>query len=94
MGRAGLPSPRRPWALKERYPFIRGFVEMDCKSIKGIAKLKAALCEEVDHLKWVREPFPETWDAVRRALTKGDNKRAAPHLYRIPQTVRGAWHDG
>ena len=63
-------------ALRERYPFIRGFVEMDCKSKKGVAELKAALCREVDGLKWVREPFPETWDAVRRALTADGEKRA------------------
>lgn len=63
-------------ALRERYPFIRGFVEMDCKSRKGIAKLKAALCREVDRLKWVREPFPESWDRVRRALTTGNKKQA------------------
>jgi len=63
-------------ALQERYPFIRGFVEMDCKSNLGVAILKAALCAEVDRLQWVREPFPETWDAVRLALTKGDDTRA------------------
>ena len=55
-------------ALQERYPFIRGFVEMDCQTNKGVAKLKAALSKEVDRLKWVREPFPETWDAVRLYL--------------------------
>jgi hypothetical protein len=63
-------------ALQERYPFIRTFIEMDCKSDKGVAKLKAALYREVGRLKWVREPFPETWDAVRQALAKGGSKRA------------------
>jgi internalin A len=63
-------------ALQERYPFIRGFVEMDCKSNKGIFKLKAALCRVVEQLKWVRDPFPETWDAVRLALTQGARKKA------------------
>lgn len=63
-------------ALRERYPFIRGFVEMDCKSNLGVDQLKAALSREVDNLKWVRDPFPVTWDAVRRALTKGNNPRA------------------
>ena len=63
-------------ALQERYPFIRGFVEVDCKTNKGIAKLKAALCREVDHLPWVREPFPAAWDAVRRAQSTGRKKRA------------------
>ena len=63
-------------ALQERYPFIRGFVEVDCKTDKGVAKLKAALCREVDRLPWVREPFPAAWDAVRRALSTGRKKRA------------------
>ena len=63
-------------ALEERYPFICGFVEVDCKTNKGIAKLKAALCREVDSLPWVREPFPAAWDAVRRALSTGRKKRA------------------
>ena len=63
-------------ALQERYPFICGFVEVDCKTNKGIARLKAALCREVDRLPWVREPFPAAWDAVRRALSTGRKKRA------------------
>ena len=83
-------------ALQERYPFIRGFVEMDCKSNKGIPKLKAALCREVDRLKWVRDPFPETWDAVRLALTQGGKKRA--HLtyaeYRALCVKQGVTDEG
>lgn len=63
-------------ALQERYPFVRGFVEIDCKTQKGISKLKVALCREVDRLPWVREPFPAAWDAVRRALSTGRKKRA------------------
>ncbi len=65
-------------ALLERYPFIRGFVELDCKSKKGVVKLRAALCREVDRLKWVRDPFPMEWDAVRRAL--GDGRKKQAHL--------------
>lgn len=63
-------------ALQERYPFIRGFVQMDCKSGKGIAKLKTALCKEVSRLKWVRESFAVEWDDVRRDLNKHRKKRA------------------
>jgi internalin A len=63
-------------ALQERYPFIKGFVEVDCKTGKGVAKLKSALCREVERLKWVREPFPSSWNAVRRALTNGRRKKA------------------
>jgi len=56
-------------ALRERFPFIRGFVEMDCKAKKGVPALKAALFRELERMPWVREPIPEEWDAVRRALT-------------------------
>jgi internalin A len=63
-------------ALCERYPFIRGFVEMDCKSKKGVSKLRAALSREVERLAWVRDPFPEAWDEVRRALSKRGARRA------------------
>lgn len=62
-------------ALREHYPFIRGFVEIDCKVKKGIPVLKAALCRELDRMPWVREPFPEEWNAVRHALAAGDKQR-------------------
>jgi internalin A len=58
-------------ALRERYPFIRGFVEMDCKAKKGIPALKTALSRELERLPWVHEPFPDEWDAVRRSLAAG-----------------------
>lgn len=83
-------------ALQERYPFIRGFVEVDCKTQKGIPKLKTALCREVDRLPWVRDPFPEAWDKVRRALTIGRKKRA--HLtyaeYRALCVMQGVEDEG
>lgn len=65
-------------ALQERYPFIQGFVEIDCKTTKGVEKLKVALCRTVEKLPWVREPFPITWSNVRRELSKrrGGKKRA------------------
>ncbi len=55
-------------ALRERFPYIRGFVEMDCKVKKGIPALKTAIFRELDRMPWVREPFPEAWDKVRHAL--------------------------
>jgi internalin A len=83
-------------ALQERYPFIRSFVEVDCKTDKGVAKLKGALCREVDRLPWVREPFPAAWDAVRRALSTGRKKRA--HLtyaeYRALCATHGVQDEG
>ncbi|MCX6876670.1 MAG: leucine-rich repeat domain-containing protein [Verrucomicrobia bacterium] len=61
--------------LRERYPFIRGFVEIDCKVKKGIPVLKAALSRELERMPWVREPFPEEWEAVRHALAAGGMQR-------------------
>jgi internalin A len=55
-------------ALRERFPFIRGFVEMDCKVKKGIPALKTAIFRELERMPWVREPFPAEWDQVRRAV--------------------------
>ncbi|WP_395746585.1 COR domain-containing protein [Prosthecobacter sp.] len=63
-------------ALQERYPFIAGFVEMDCQTRTGVDKLKTALCSEVDQLKWIREPFKPEWVAVRQALADGGKQRA------------------
>lgn len=83
-------------ALQERYPFIRDFVEIDCQSNKNIAELKPVLCREVDRLKGVREPFPESWDAVRCALTVGRKKRT--HLsyaeYRTLCAKHGVMDEG
>ncbi|MEN9975472.1 MAG: hypothetical protein RLZZ282_1478, partial [Verrucomicrobiota bacterium] len=56
--------------LRARFPFIRGFVEMDCKGKKGVPVLKATLSRELERMPWVREPIPESWDAVRRALSE------------------------
>ena len=61
-------------ALRERYPFIRGFVEMDCKGKKGMLALKTTLFRELDRMPWVREPFPTEWDAVRQALGTGKTR--------------------
>ncbi|MCF7731002.1 MAG: leucine-rich repeat domain-containing protein [Akkermansiaceae bacterium] len=58
-------------ALRERFPGLAGFVEMDCKAKKGLPILKAALARELDRMPWVHEPFLEQWDAVRGALVTG-----------------------
>ena len=83
-------------ALRERYPFIRGFVETDCKIKKGIAVLKAALARELERLPWVREPFPDAWHAVRHALTAGDSAWSCmtDDAYRALCAVHGVTDDG
>jgi signal recognition particle receptor subunit beta len=85
-------------ALKERYPFIREFVEMDCQSKLGIPQLQAALYREVDALPWVRDPFPASWDDVRRALSGEDGGTKRPHIpyadYRRLCSGRGVEDEG
>lgn len=63
-------------ALQERYPFIRKFIPLDCKTGKGVKQLKAALTKEADRLEWVHEPFPGKWDAIRRKLQTGGKRKA------------------
>ncbi|MEN9864585.1 MAG: hypothetical protein RL748_175 [Pseudomonadota bacterium] len=65
-------------ALQERYPCIRAFIETDCKSARGIDKLKKALAKQADQLEWVHQPFPATWDDARNKLAPKRKKR--PHL--------------
>ena len=82
--------------LRERFPFIRGFVEMDCKAKKGVASLKSALLRELERMPWVSEPFPEQWDAVRQALAASASQ--PPHLtyaeYRAVCVQQGVKDEG
>lgn len=55
-------------ALQEKYPFIVGFVETDCKSGRGIADLAKLLRETVDGMESVREAFPRAWFAIKESL--------------------------
>jgi internalin A len=57
-------------ALMEQHPFIRAFVEMDCKSKKRVETLRQAITKQVEKLEWVREAIPVKWDDVRLELTK------------------------
>jgi internalin A len=75
-------------ALKERYPFIREFVKVDSRTPRGIPELKAALCREVEALAWVREPFPASWDRVRRALAGEEEEEPAPAKTGVLEKVR------
>jgi internalin A len=83
-------------ALVERYPCIRVFIEMDCKTGTGIAKLQSCLHQEVDALQWVHELFPANWDKVRTALSPPENKRK--HLsyaeFRAVCTEQGVADEG
>lgn len=56
-------------ALQEKYPFIAGFVETDCRSGRGVAKLKKLIHGTVDGMASVREAFPQAWFAIKEKLT-------------------------
>lgn len=62
-------------ALRTRFPFIRAFVETDCKARKGIPALKIALSREIERMPWIREPLPGAWRHARDAIITGP-----PHL--------------
>lgn len=55
-------------ALQEKYPFIVGFVETDCRSARGIADLNKLIRETVDGMASVREAFPQAWFAIKERL--------------------------
>ncbi len=55
-------------ALNEKYPFIVDFVETDCQSGKGIARLKDTLAKTIGELPAVQEPFPSAWWAIKEQL--------------------------
>ncbi len=56
--------------LRERYPFIVGFVETDCATGRGIPELQRTLHSVVDTLEWVRMRFPKAWWGVKQDLAQ------------------------
>ena len=57
-------------ALREKYPFIVGFMETDCETSHGIAELKARLAEIIGSDAGVREKTGADYFKVREALRK------------------------
>lgn len=59
-------------ALQEKYPFIRAFVETDCKPAtrNGMAKLKREIRAALGDMEHVRTSFPADWFAIKDELAK------------------------
>ncbi len=57
-------------ALREKYPFIVGFMETDCETGQGIAELKAKLAEIIGSDAGVREKTGADYFKVKEALQK------------------------
>lgn len=58
--------------LREKYPFIRGFVKTDCKpeAGNGIPKLAEGIREALAEMEHVRVAFPAGWFAIKERLAK------------------------
>lgn len=68
-------------ALRERYPFITGFVETDCQTGRGIKELHDALCDQLEEprvKKWVRQGYPKDWWKVKEEIRRV--QQAKPHI--------------
>jgi internalin A len=59
-------------ALQEKYPFIRAFVETDCKPKRGngMPQLKREIAAALADMEHVRASFPADWFAIKDELAK------------------------
>lgn len=61
--------------LLEKYPFIAGFIETDCKSGLGIDELKLKLAETVQSLDFIRQSIKLSWWNIKEALEKSQRRK-------------------
>ncbi len=80
--------------LKERYPFIVGFVETDCATKTGIGKLRELLQATVDNLEWVRVPFPAEYRRVKERLEAVPDPHLPYDAYRLICAECGVTDEG
>ncbi|MEQ1862340.1 MAG: COR domain-containing protein, partial [Chthoniobacteraceae bacterium] len=67
-------------ALREKYPFIAGFVETDCRSGLGLDELKAKLAEIIGADEGVRAKVGAEFSAVKDELRKRWKHGAVNHM--------------
>lgn len=68
--------------LRQKYPFIKGFVETDCKANLGLDELKKAIETETDKLEHLRMPFPTSWFGIKDKLVAMKNNYLSFEEYR------------
>jgi len=56
------------YLLRKSFPCIREFVWTDCKTKKGLPKLRAVIERETSALPDLHTPFPEKWFAIKKRL--------------------------
>lgn len=59
--------------LTSKYPNIKGFLKISCKTSEGLDELYEVLTEEIYSLDMRKTPFPETWLNVKEALDNMDD---------------------
>ena len=60
--------------LQEKYPFIAGFIETDCKTGLGIAELTQKIAETTQSLDFIRQAFKLSWWKIKAQLEKSQRK--------------------
>ncbi|HYH69433.1 MAG TPA: COR domain-containing protein, partial [Urbifossiella sp.] len=71
-------------SLREKYPFITGFVSTDCASLLGLPELRERILSGVDKLPELRTEFDARWMEVKEAvgeLKKTGRKRMTVEEY-------------
>ncbi|MCI5136776.1 MAG: hypothetical protein D3920_17315, partial [Candidatus Electrothrix sp. AW2] len=71
----------RPFLL-EKYPGIRDFFRISCKTGKGVSAFKTALQEELAAVEMIGTVWPGTWFAVKRKLEEMDKPYISVEEYR------------
>jgi len=67
-----LPFKLNRSGLRQKYPFIRSFVETDCKpkTNNGVADLKREITSALRVMKHVRADFPARWFEIKDRLAR------------------------
>ncbi|MDQ1353713.1 MAG: internalin, partial [Acidobacteriota bacterium] len=68
--------------LMEKYPNIKGFYPLSCKSGTGIDPLKKALTNELARVELIRTTWPKSWFNVKNRLEKMEENFIDYETYR------------
>jgi hypothetical protein len=71
----------RPFLL-EKYPGIRDFFRVSCKSGKGLAQFKEALLDGLNKVEMLETIWPASWFAVKRRLEQMDRPYISAEKYK------------
>ncbi|MEL6438340.1 MAG: COR domain-containing protein [Cyanobacteria bacterium J06621_8] len=58
--------------LKQKYPQIRAFYEVSCKTAKGISELQEFVKQEINQLEHINDVLPLSWFNIKEKLEKID----------------------